>query len=115
MMNRTKVQRSRRFRAARGNSDHIVHLCLVLLLILAGSSHAAAIRKVLSSDEIPKRLFIGSHFIFHESDSLYLNGRLLQRGDDYSFSANLGAFDLSSLEISPGDTLIACYRKLPPW
>lgn len=84
-------------------------------MLVAATVNSSAVRQVLVGPEIPNRLFIGSHFIFHGSDSLYLNGHLLQRGVDYSFSTGQGAFDLSSLQPTVNDTLIASYHKLPLW
>ncbi len=69
----------------------------------------------LVGEDIPGRLPIGSHFIFNQSDTLRLNGRLLQRGIDYRFDTQIGAFDLSSLAHGVGDTLSVVYRELPAW
>ena len=87
----------------------------ILFLLLAASVNSGTVRQVLVGTEIPTRLFIGSHFIFHESDSLHFNGRLLRRDVDYSFSTGQGTFDLSSLHPTINDTLIASYHKLPAW
>lgn len=65
--------------------------------------------------EIPNRLFIGKQRIFFESDSLYLNGRLLLRNVDYSFDDSRRLFDLSRLGVDEADTLIVTYDKVPDW
>ncbi|MDH3890234.1 MAG: hypothetical protein OEV49_04055 [candidate division Zixibacteria bacterium] len=86
-----------------------------LLFMLAASVTGGTVRQVLVGPDIPSRLFIGSHHIFDGSDSLYFNGRHLRRGVDYSFASGQGAFDLSSLEPTVNDTLIASYHRLPEW
>jgi hypothetical protein len=65
--------------------------------------------------EIPKRLYIGAERIFFESDSLYLNSRLLVRNIDYSFEESRRSFDLSRLDINDTDTLSVTYHKVPAW
>jgi len=70
---------------------------------------------ILTGEKIPIKYAIGSHFIFHNSDSLYLNGKLLERDRDYSFNNFLGEFDLTLVETKNGDTLLIRFTKLPQW
>jgi len=118
MMNRSNQSRWYSLGTGRCHSTFVLtiaRICIAWLVLSAADVDGAAVRTVLTGDAIPKRLFIGSHFIFHESDSLYLNGRLLDRGVDYLFNANQGAFDLSGLETTPDDTLVVAYQKPPSW
>ena len=66
-------------------------------------------------EKIPKRLSVGSPYIFAGSDSLYLNGRLLMPDSAYSFRTGEGYFDLSGINAGPSDTLRVTYKALPPW
>ncbi|UCG60631.1 MAG: hypothetical protein JSV52_09870 [Candidatus Zixiibacteriota bacterium] len=76
---------------------------------------AARTEVELIGADIPSRYSVGSNFILNSSDSLYLNGRLLQRGVDYVFDTRRGAFDLSRIGASGLDTLRIVYRPVPAW
>ncbi len=91
-------------------------LYLWFVLISAISTVGNARTQIeLTGRNIPKRLFIGKQRIFFESDSLYLNGRLLVRNVDYSFDNSRRLFDLSHLGVDDGDTLTITYEKVPDW
>ena len=88
---------------------------VVVLLLMATTIRAERFHRLLIGDEIGRRLFVGSHFLFEDSDSLYLNGQRLTRGADYNFDSRLESFDLSGLTRGDGDTLeVICYRA-PSW
>ena len=70
---------------------------------------------VLIGEEIPERLSIIQRGIFYRSDSLYLNGQLLRRNDDYTYDSGQRRFDLSRLEFSSNDTLQVTYHPIPDW
>jgi len=100
------------------SSTHSLVPMLALLALIMGLPQvlrAASPRYVFVGDEIPRRLYVGSHYIFHQSDSLYLNDRLLTAGIDYDFDSRTQAFDLSGLDPREHDTLTVAYRKLPSW
>ncbi|MBN1211566.1 MAG: hypothetical protein JXA92_03235, partial [candidate division Zixibacteria bacterium] len=88
---------------------------IFILSFLSSRVLAAPTRRTLASAEIPGQLSTGSRFIFFESDTLYLNGHLLQREVDYRFLSGYGYFDLSRLNPAEGDTLTVIYTALPTW
>ena len=90
-------------------------LSLLSIAFLSGATSLASTRTAFVGADIPKRLFVGSPFIFQDSDSLYFDGRLLERGVQYSFKQGAGYFDLSNLTASESDTLVAIYTALPSW
>ncbi|MFQ5453016.1 MAG: hypothetical protein ACE5D6_02370 [Candidatus Zixiibacteriota bacterium] len=69
----------------------------------------------LIGTEIPERYFINSAQIFYQSDSLYLNQRLLIRNKDYSFNSHRKTFDLANMNRSNNDTLLIIYSEIPSW
>ena len=75
---------------------------LISLLVLSWGSARAAVDVTLIGDRIPSRYLTGATLLFYESDSLYLNGRLLTRGEDYRVDADPAAFDLSALDLQAG-------------
>ncbi len=87
----------------------------IIVILLLSSSSEAKTDVTLVGSEIPSRYFVGSSFIFEQSDSLFLNNRLLRRGDDYTFDARRGAFDLSALDPGVDDTLRLIYSAVPAW
>jgi len=94
----------------------IVSTLLLFFTLISGTPVLAA-RTVLSltDGDITTRLEIGSRYIFTHSDSLYLNGDLLEAGVSYKFHQGEGYFDLSSLTIQAGDTLVVGYDAVPKW
>ena len=98
-----------------------IRICsFIFLVILAQflpiSNGLAAISKsVIVGDSIPELLQTGSELIFTNSDSLLLNGRLLNRNIDYTYDKIKRGFDLSNLKFSSTDTLAVSYRIAPGW
>jgi len=88
---------------------------IISLLVLSWVSARAAVEVTLVGDQIPSRYLTGAALLFHQSDSLYLNGRLLARGADYRVDAGPAAFDLTTLEIHAEDTLRLIYTPVPRW
>lgn len=93
--------------------------CLLLVLVCAAlfplsPTYSRTVERFVGS-EIPKRLHVGSHFLFYQSDSLYLNSVRLEPDVDYRFDRVSGAFDLSRLTTGDADTLVVKYSKLPQW
>jgi hypothetical protein len=85
-------------------------------LILIGPSAALPRTELhFASPEIPSRYNIGSAYIFTGSDSVYINERLLDRGEDYRFVPGEGVFDFSRISAGPGDTLHVVFAALPDW
>jgi len=97
-----------------GHSKNIFIFVFILTVMSAGGL-AARNRLALTGSEIPGQLSIGSRFIFFKSDSLYLNGQLLEREVDYRFISGYGYFDLSRLNPADGDSLTVIYKALPGW
>ncbi|MCK4633000.1 MAG: hypothetical protein KAT79_06985, partial [candidate division Zixibacteria bacterium] len=85
-----------------------------VVVVSATSLHARTV-VTLTGENIPASYAVGSQLIFDQSDSLYLSGRLLTRGEDYLLDVRRGVFDLSSLATTSVDTLIIIYRKVPSW
>ncbi len=75
----------------------------------------AAVERRFVGEEIPSRFTVGGSGIFTGSDSLFLNGRLLERGKDYVYRKAERMFDLSSLSAGSADTLTIRYEPLPRW
>ncbi len=97
-----------------GNADKLV--CLVAAVILLAESAAPSSTNLTYAGEAVQRFIpVESRLIFYKSDSLYLNGRLLERDLDYTYNRSQGGFDLSQLAFSPGDTLVVSYRSAPNW
>jgi len=88
-------------------------LFFISLLFLLPSIPAAVL--LLTGNDIPARLTIGSAHIFFESDTLSLNGRMLRRDVDYRFVVGEGYFDLTALSFSDSSDLRVIYRPLPSW
>ena len=88
---------------------------LVVVVLLCQSAVFARTTVVLVGEEIPPRYATGAQFIFHNSDSLVLNGHLLSKDADYRFDNVTGEFDLSGLETTTNDTLVMTYSRLPAW
>ena len=68
-----------------------------------------------NGNKVPQNFYVGSHFIFYQSDSLFVNQKLLERDVDYSFDTRRGAFNLSHLKLTQNDTLTIIYSGLPSW
>ncbi len=64
---------------------------------------------------IPTKLKTGGSGLFIGSDSLFLNGRMLESGVDYKYDPASQSFDLSSVTADPEDTLRIVFRPVPPW
>lgn len=90
-------------------------LFLLTALVSASASFAAGTTRLIVGDDIPSRLSIESSYIFSRSDSLYLNGRLLESGTAYEFRQGEGYFDLSALTFTAEDTLVLEYDPVPTW
>lgn len=88
---------------------------LLPMLVLFMPAQTAASRITRIGTDIPRHLHVGSHYLFTDSDTLILNGKQLTRSVDYTFSRELGAFDLSSLNPGPYDTLVIVFTRLPSW
>ncbi|MDH4155910.1 MAG: DUF2460 domain-containing protein [candidate division Zixibacteria bacterium] len=70
---------------------------------------------ILVGEQIPPRYAIGAQLMFHNSDSLVFDDRLLSRGEDYWFDNVTGEFNLSGLRPAADDTLVISYSLLPAW
>ncbi|MBD3402515.1 hypothetical protein GF420_06445 [candidate division GN15 bacterium] len=88
---------------------------VVAAVLLSGSLTGATVRRQYVGDSIPERLPLDTRFIITDSDTLRLNGQLLQRGEDYQFNDAVGSFDLSGIVHDVDDTLSISYRPLPAW
>lgn len=88
---------------------------VLLCLFLSAPARAASVRSIFIEDDIPDLLFVGSHFIFENSDTAWLNSRMLRPDIDYRFDNTLGAFDLRTLPRTSTDTLLIVYHPLPRW
>ena len=90
--------------------------CVVSFLLLAASG--AAFGRTTSTyvgAAIPRTISLPSAGIFSNSDSLFLNQRLLIRGNEYVISEDGSTIDLTSLEAKETDTLIVVFSEMPLW
>jgi len=88
-------------------SRQTVKICLLVFLSsLLTINLSARTRLSLVGHEIPRQLTIDSRFIFFQSDSLFLNGQLLERDIQYRFISGYGYFDLSALNLTETDSLV---------
>jgi len=91
-------------------------VCLIgAIFFLAESSEPSSNKLTFSGEPVPRFVQVGSNLLFDNSDSLFLNGRLLERDKDYTYSRSHGGFDLSQLAFSSSDTLVVSYRSAPNW
>lgn len=87
----------------------------VIIIIFSGSAHAVQHRFTYVGDFIPKFIPTGISILYSGSDSLFLNGDLLQTGRDYYFNKFAGGFDLTGLAVDANDTLVVSYSTAPNW
>ncbi|UCE23141.1 MAG: hypothetical protein JSU74_07480 [Candidatus Zixiibacteriota bacterium] len=85
------------------------------MVLTAAPAFSARNEVKLAGSDVPEHYFTGSRFIFYNSDSLFLNGRLLRRDLDYIFDTRRGTFDLSRLETQADDTLAIVFHPVPSW
>ncbi|HWR83828.1 MAG TPA: hypothetical protein VN285_11050 [Candidatus Deferrimicrobium sp.] len=91
-------------------------MILFWLFVTVGASMVEAKTEMrFAGADIPQRISVGTGDIFYDSDSLWLNGRLLKRDIDYLFDGRSGTIDLTRLNHSPTDTLVLSYEPLPAW
>ncbi len=89
--------------------------CLLIIAVwLLGAGSAEARRHEFSGASLPDRLFIGSNFIIEHSDSVWINGTVIDR-TAYSFNNTIGAFELGRLTVAGEDTVVVVYRPMPRW
>ncbi len=70
---------------------------------------------LLVGSAIPSRFLIPASRIFSNSDTLYMNGRLLARGTEYRLGAGENLFELAQIQRTPNDTLRIIYHEWPNW
>ncbi|MCB2229340.1 hypothetical protein KQH82_01405 [bacterium] len=91
--------------------------CFLALAAVSEAGSIETIRRVFPGPEIPRTISTQGSVLITDSDSLYLNTRLLDRTTDYRYVASAGAFELSlnDTAFAGSDTLVVSYRKLPAW
>ena len=95
--------------------NKLAHSLIILCsIIIPLSSFAAQIEKIVSGSTEELNSFI-TGLIFLESDSLFLNGRLLTRNEDYKYNRQTHSLDLSKIQLGSTDTLVIRYRQAPLW
>ncbi|UCC44061.1 MAG: hypothetical protein JSU65_13270 [Candidatus Zixiibacteriota bacterium] len=96
---------------------HFVIQTVMVLAAVSGAAGQTSARTsvTLTGDQIPARLHTSSPLIFSGSDTLTLNGLILERGVSYRFVSGQGYFDLSSLTLKGSDTLEVTYHPVPLW
>jgi len=92
----------------------LLYFC-VFFQLFSLISFAATSKTTYTGASIPQFLPVDSRLIFFESDSLFLNGQLLTRNSQYTYDRERGGFDVSTLALTPNDTLVVCYRSAPNW
>ena len=83
-------------------------------ILISVSAHTAQIERIVTGSTEKSNSFI-TGLIFSESDSLFLNGRLLTRNEDYKFNRQTQSLDLSKIRLGFTDTLVIRYRQAPLW
>ncbi|MEW6050569.1 MAG: hypothetical protein AB1644_05850 [Candidatus Zixiibacteriota bacterium] len=71
--------------------------------------------RVYVGAEIPDRVCLQPPGMISGSDSLFLNGRPVTRGLEYSYNITSRCFDLSRLPVDATDTLRITFIELPAW
>jgi len=89
-------------------------LVTIYSILMPISAFAVQIERIVTGSTEQSNSFL-TGLIFLESDSLFLNGRLLTRNEDYQFNRLTQSFDLSKIRLSSADTLIIRYRQAPLW
>lgn len=92
---------------------------LVLGIVLAGwllpaALSARVVERYIGSDISQHIPYVGRD-LFQDSDTLRLNGRILERGSEYTIDRFKRRFELSVDTVSAGDTLTVIYTALPRW
>ncbi|MBN2226910.1 MAG: hypothetical protein JW763_06065 [candidate division Zixibacteria bacterium] len=91
-----------------------VYMIAVLALVAIGGEAIAASR-VFSSVQLKPIMRISESLIVTDSDSLFYNGRRLERDHDYRIDYARGMLSLSLPPPSDGDSLVVYYTPLPSW
>ncbi|HVP07692.1 MAG TPA: hypothetical protein VMS71_07615 [Candidatus Acidoferrum sp.] len=92
-----------------------IRLTFIAVLILIAEAAAARTTRQYVGVDIPKHVPFPAGKVFVGSDSLFLDGRQLQRERDYVLNREGGYLDLASLTFLPQDTLLVVYHELPVW
>jgi hypothetical protein len=66
-------------------------------------------------NKIPHEISINSSGVFHDSDSLFLNGNKLILGKDYQINSIRQVIELIDLKPTITDTLIVIFNPYPQW
>ena len=96
-------------------SGALARALLPVLLVIVLCVPACAGERILVGPDIPARLSIESAYIFQNSDSVFIDSRLLPHDSACHFENGRGYFDLSRLTVPDGDTLIVRYNPVPVW
>ena len=91
-----------------------IFITTVFILFLFNIKAAPKTKVELAGKDIP-RLYYVSNILLSGSDSLYLNGQLLLKGEAYKYNPQPGFFDLSKLVVTENDTLVIIYFEMPAW
>ncbi|MCH9024964.1 MAG: hypothetical protein IH931_06480, partial [candidate division Zixibacteria bacterium] len=83
-------------------------------MLIPVSAFTAQIERIVTGSTVRSNSFI-TGLIFLESDSLFLNGRLLTRNEDYKYNRQTQSLDLSKIRLGSTDTLVIRYRQAPLW
>ncbi len=89
----------------------LIIFCSILIPV---SSFAAQIERIVTGLAGQSGSFI-TGLIFFESDSLFLNGRLLTRNEDYKVNRQTRSLELLKIQLGSADTLVIRYRQAPLW
>ncbi len=90
-------------------------ITLFLSCLLFQNINAAPTKLLFVGDEIQKHIYINSHFISENSDTLIFNNKVLHRNTDYLFNEKFKRFELLFESTADNDSLIVIYRLLPTW
>ncbi len=92
----------------------LVFFFSLILISVSPSVFASVTKTEFIGEQIPKRISYGARPIFGFSDSLFINGRLLERGKEYLVDDANRQF---VLQITPNqnDTFSVRYTPFPAW
>lgn len=93
----------------------IYFLITIIISIISSVNISAGTIVEFIGEKIPQKYYVGNQYYFYQTDSLYLNNSLLVRDIDYIYIKSINSFDLSTLKITPNDTLRIRYTLLPAW
>jgi len=93
----------------------IIYIVTVAALVAGCGIGARAASRVLTSEHLKPLVKLSESLIVTGSDSLFLNGRRLERDREYRLDHVRGMLQLLLSPLAENDTLLVYYTPLPSW